>query len=189
MKNANNDELFNNKYRIETARSQKIDYDSGEFFITFCTQYRKNYLGIIENNIMFKSCTGTFIEHQIINIKNKYPYINIINYVIMPNHVHILLTIDGKYRRHNIDRTIENKSYQEISLCKSNLSIAIGRIKEQTTKFAKRHDITFAWQTRFYEKKIFDNNLHCVVNNYITNNVINWKEDRFHPDNDNIDHM
>ena len=181
----NNRIMSYNLPQRKSPRARWHDYTGADYFVTFCTKNREFYFGDVVNGKMELSEIGkwavTQIEKTAIIRQND---VKIPSYVVMPNHVHLLLTVDEKYRKHNIDRTMENKTYKEISLCKSNLAIAIGGIKEKTTKFAKRNEITFAWQPRFYDSKITDNDSHYKVFSYITNNVVNWKSDCFHPDND-----
>jgi len=179
-----NSELFHKKYRVETARSQSIDYDEGEFFVTFCTKYRNLYLGIIEDDVMYLSCIGAFLDAQIRNIKKSFPFVDVVAYTIMPNHAHILLTLDGSHKHVRVDKSQVDKDMRDISHCKSNLSNVIGRIKSEVTKFANRHKLSFGWQPRFYDSKVFDMDFHDNVLNYTISNVLNWKGDRFHPDND-----
>ena len=43
-------DLYNNKYRIPSARAQWHDYNCGFYFITICTEKRENFFGEIYND-------------------------------------------------------------------------------------------------------------------------------------------
>ncbi|MBR6490715.1 MAG: hypothetical protein IKT02_00105 [Bacteroidales bacterium] len=43
------DDLFQNRYRIQTARAKWHGYDGGIYFVTLCTAGREHYFGEIEN--------------------------------------------------------------------------------------------------------------------------------------------
>ena len=59
-----------------------------------------------------------------------------------------------------------------------NLASVIRGFKIGVTKYAKQHDLPFAWQTRYYDCIIFDyNSMHHIIA-YIDNNVNAWENDR-----------
>ena len=82
------------------------DYDysqNGGYFITFCT---KDRLPVLSRIAVGKAALrlpkvelteyGRITEKYISNISPVYPHITVENYVIMPNHVHLLLLVsDG----------------------------------------------------------------------------------------------
>ena len=45
------EELFQNRYRIPSARAEWHDYNSGMYFVTICTQGMEHYLGEIIGNV------------------------------------------------------------------------------------------------------------------------------------------
>ncbi len=85
---------FKNKYRIESARAQGWDYKSpGNYFLTIVTYNRHHYFGKIENKQMSLSPIGVIAELCWFEIKNHVKNINLGPYVIMPNHVHGIISI------------------------------------------------------------------------------------------------
>ncbi|HNX44188.1 MAG TPA: hypothetical protein PLJ84_01805 [Bacteroidales bacterium] len=89
---------FQNKYRIPSARLQNWDYGSNAaYFVTICTQNRENYFGkIVETPIvkMELSELGK-IANQIWNeIPIHFPFVELGEFVVMPNHVHGIIVID-----------------------------------------------------------------------------------------------
>ena len=87
------DDKFKDKYRIDTARAWWHDYDGGAYFITICTQNRKHYFGKIENGEMVLSGMGEYTRQCIEQIQQHNPYAEIPQYVIMPNHLHLIVFI------------------------------------------------------------------------------------------------
>lgn len=92
------DDLFQNRYRIQTARAEWHGYDGGIYFVTICTAGREHYFGEIETGtepIMRLSPTGQYANQLITNITPLYPHVEIPLFVIMPNHIHSIIYIDG----------------------------------------------------------------------------------------------
>ncbi|MBE6682208.1 MAG: hypothetical protein E7600_07985 [Ruminococcaceae bacterium] len=74
--------------------------EQGAYFITVCTKYRKEILGRIDvgdgvldvpNVILSKH--GQIAEKYIMQMQNFYDNIHVEYYVIMPNHVHMILIV------------------------------------------------------------------------------------------------
>ena len=83
-------------------RLKKFDYSSCEtYFITICTKDKTCLFGniIVGAPIGRPFCNlsdyGKIVDEAINNIEKKYDRIQLDNYVIMPDHIHLLLTILG----------------------------------------------------------------------------------------------
>lgn len=75
-------------------RKKGFDYASdGIYFLTICCKDRINYLGKINNRKMELNEFGNIVNGQIEWMEQQYPYFLIHNYIIMPNHLHILAEI------------------------------------------------------------------------------------------------
>ena len=99
--------MENNKLpERKNNRVKDWDYSAnGCYFITICTESRKHILSRFN-----KTCVGdgfpvpeltkagNIIDDYINNINMKYPDVKVDKYVIMPNHIHMLLFIDKKGR-------------------------------------------------------------------------------------------
>ena len=86
----------------KNIRLQGYDYSSeGCYFITICTEHRKNLLSTIvggddlaaPKEIILKPY-GKIVEKYVISIEKAYDSVKVENYIIMPNHIHLLLLID-----------------------------------------------------------------------------------------------
>ena len=57
--------LFDNKYRIESARREGWDYaDNGYYFVTICTKDREHFFGEIENGEMILNEYGKIVQEE-----------------------------------------------------------------------------------------------------------------------------
>ena len=59
------------------------------------------------------------------------------------------------------------------------LSVSIGGIKSAVTKYANDNDFDFAWQTRFHDHIIRNQNEMNRIADYIENNPATWENDCF----------
>ena len=82
------------------TRLKEYNYSSdGTYFITICSKDRKPIFsrvvgdGVLDIPKIILSEYGAVIDSQINLIDNHYEYLNIDNYVVMPNHIHILISV------------------------------------------------------------------------------------------------
>jgi REP element-mobilizing transposase RayT len=60
------------------------------YFVTICTKDRVHYFGHIVDNTMILSDIGEICDHEIQQLNNR-KTVDVHEYIVMPNHVHILL--------------------------------------------------------------------------------------------------
>ena len=95
---------FQNKYRISSARFQHWDYGSDAlYFVTICTQNREHYFGEIADDKMQFSETGKMAHHFWFEIPTHFPFVQLGEFVVMPNHVHGIIIIDKSNHLGNHD--------------------------------------------------------------------------------------
>ena len=99
----------------------------------------------------------------------------------MPNHVHLIIFIgNNEYNAVSVHRrdamhcvsTQDNFSPQS-----KNLSSIVRGIKIGTTVYARKNNIPFAWQARFHDRIIRNQNELNRIAKYIENNVAQWEYD------------
>lgn len=148
-------------------RLKKYDYGkTGAYFITVCAKDRKN---LFWNNVgagiarPFKlSEYGKIVDTAIKNIPIKYNAVSVDKYVIMPNHIHLLLQIHGG----------ENGR----AMPAPTVSTVIQQMKGYVTKC-----VGFpVWQKLFYDHIIRGEEDYREIWEYIENNPLKWREDRFY---------
>ena len=76
-------------------RLKEYDYsENGMYFVTICTEGRSRILSHIINGQVFLSEVGEICRSFLDDIPNHYPGVHLDQYVIMPDHIHILLWIN-----------------------------------------------------------------------------------------------
>ncbi len=177
------DDKFQDQYRIPSARAIWHDYNGGTYFVTICTKKMELYFGEIVDGIMHLSEIGKYTKNCVQNIPAHNPYADVPLFVIMPNHIHLIVIIDGDNCRDvpwRVSKEGKDKTMQAISNCQSKLSATIGVMKQAVTRFANQQNLPFAWQSRFHDHIIRDTNDMNRIANYIENNVANWENDKFY---------
>lgn len=189
-------EKYQNRYRIPSVRAKWHDYNGGIYFITICTKNHDHYFGSINDGAVHLSEIGKYADENLKNVALHYPCAEIPLFVVMPNHLHAIVIIDGgndggngndagnvETRRASSlqpeqpPQTTKNEKMQNISKEQSLLSICIGGFKSAVTKFANENKIDFAWQARFHDRVICNSNEMNRIVNYIENNVSRWDSD------------
>ena len=110
---------------------------------------------------------GKIVEEQIIWLQEQYLYVAIHNYIIMPNHLHLILEIDSLVVK---DNSVKIKS----------LSSLIGAFKTTSSKNIHKNGFeNFAWQRSFYDHIIRNTNAYDNIYTYIDLNPQKWHQDCF----------
>jgi len=187
---------FQNKYRIQSARQQKWDYRSiGAYFITICTRDRESYFGKITNGIMTLSGVGILADVFWHEIKNHEKNVDLGEFVVMPNHIHGILILNGyDDESHVVVETLhatslpqpqlqpqpfKNEFMANISPKSGSVSTIIRSYKSGVSKHAHRLGFAMEWQERFHDHIIRDGDEYQRISKYISNNPQNWKKDNF----------
>lgn len=160
---------FNGKYRIESARLKDWDYGSNaSYFVTICTKHKRHFFGAVINGKMNHSNTGKIADECWKEIPDHFMFVELGEYVIMPNHVHGIITINKPSNLH-------------LPSSKSTLSTIVGSFKSAVTKLINRKqslDIViedFGWQERFHDHVVRNEEEFNRISKYIRDNPINWK--------------
>jgi len=168
--------LYQNKYRISSARLQNWDYRSAApYFVTICSKNREHIFGEIENGKMILNDLGKQAGQYLININIYTDYANVVNFVIMPNHVHAIIELKN--------RTKEHKPNKFGPLLKKSLSSILNHYKGRVTRYANENNLPAGWQALFNDHIIRDMDEYKRVFDYITDNPKNWKTDKFNDTN------
>ena len=165
-------------FQRKTPRASWIEYNEGMFFITICTRDKKHYFGMIKNEEMQLSEIGKILLKELNGISSHYPYIEILQFVIMPNHLHAIVDVNNAARCvPTIDDRVTNglKSSQ-----RPLLSTFIGSLKSAITKYAHECKLEFAWQSRYHDHYIRGVEDMNHISQYIEGNVLHWEKDCFY---------
>ena len=74
-------------------RAEWHDYNSGIYFVTICSKDKQHIFGNIRNSNMILSEIGKIVESCILDISNHHTNVELWNYVVMPNHIHMVINL------------------------------------------------------------------------------------------------
>jgi len=81
-------------------RASFHDYSGGNYFVTIRTKDKRHFFGKIRNDEMIHSKIGRHCEQQLKELEKHYPYAEIPLYVVMPDHIHMIVRIDDNAGTH-----------------------------------------------------------------------------------------
>lgn len=82
---------------LKSPRANFLDYDGGDYLITICTTQKIQYFGEVFDNEMHLSEIGIFVTSQLNLASNYYSDIEIPLFVVMPNHIHLIIRVTVSY--------------------------------------------------------------------------------------------
>ncbi len=150
-------------------RIENYDYSQcGAYFVTVCTQERKKILSKISVGTPVPGCPkkpcpellwhGEIADKFIRQMDSFYKHLSVDKYVIMPDHVHFLITIhDGHPGRGVPTRTS-----------------AIARFVGTFKRFCNKEYGKNIWQSRYYDHVVRNQQDYNEVWEYIENNPAKW---------------
>ena len=156
----------------KAMRAQGFDYrEPGPYYVTICTEYRVHRFGVVIDGVMRLNEPGEMVHATWNAIAHAFPGVTLDAFVVMPNHVHGLLTLlvpDGP--------TLDG--------CAS-LSDVVGWFKTETTNRYIRGVKRLGWEP--FEGKLWQRGFHDEivrtergverVRRYIAANPADWPED------------
>jgi REP element-mobilizing transposase RayT len=80
----------------KSPRAPWHHYDGAEYFVTICTCDRVHYFGEVQDGRIQLMAIGEYLKEQIESVQKYYSYAEIPLYVIMPNHVHMVVIMDHR---------------------------------------------------------------------------------------------
>ena len=162
----------------KSTRWSGFDYSrGGAYFITICTQDRKNILSTVERTEkpvgddahgvprIQLTRIGKIVEKYILSTNNV-KGVSVGDFVIMPNHIHLILFIDedGTPRASSPTRQTS-----VVSNCVSTLK-----------RFVNKEVGENIFQRSFYDRVIRNRDEYMEICNYITLNPDNWENDELY---------
>ena len=146
------------------------DYDysqAGYYFITICTRDKRNLFWDVgatcgrPDQKPLLTNIGELVNREINKISFIYENVQINKYVIMPNHIHMIIVM--------FDRSGRSKTAPTIS-----------RIIQQFKGSVSKQAGFSLWQKSFYDHIIRHEEKYLEICEYIETNPIKWKEDKYY---------
>jgi len=130
---------------------------NGAYFLTACTKERHCFFGQVQDGTMILSDIGRIAVETLANTEVIYPSVLLDSFVIMPNHVHLLVVLLSE--RHNP---------------------TIQRLMQQWKGIVTKKAEFPLWQDRFDDRIVYGAAGFRKIKKYIENNPMQWKEDKFY---------
>ena len=145
----------------KSPRMPHYDYSTGNYyFVTICTHEKQCIFGMPQK----KNGLGLFVQQHIQRIQTHYSSAYVDKYVVMPNHVHMILVI---------------KNSGEVDLAQ-----IIGQFKSGVTREVRKAQPNIRlWQRSFHDHVIRNQKQYEKIWSYIENNPLKWQEDCFYMGN------
>lgn len=149
--------------RRKPTRLKGYDYSTnGAYFITICTQNRQCVLSEILDTCEIRlSEYGEITKKQIKAAQQRFPTVSIPQYVIMPNHIHLIMILNGSGG----------------ASPSPTVSDVICALKSQITRLCNYGGKLF--QRSFHDHIIRNEKDYMMISEYIENNPYKWEEDCF----------
>ena len=159
-----------------------FDYSTnGAYFITICTQNRKNILskivgtGVLDCPQNRLTKYGEIADKYIKQLNDFYDHLSVESYIIMPNHIHLLLFVK------------ENNNVMQFGQSRTPVPTNVERANSVCSKFVS----TFKrfcnkeygeniWQSRFHDHIIRNREDYEEHLRYIHDNPIMWQFDELY---------
>ncbi|MBQ7861657.1 MAG: hypothetical protein IJ349_05595 [Clostridia bacterium] len=169
------------KITRKSLRLPDFDYSlNGMYFITICTYGKRNIFGSINDEKMNLSIIGKIANEEIANANRKREahFIEITKYVIMPNHIHMIIQIFNPDLFHDYQKeAFAAPTSKSISSTVRSFKAAVTKRTHDIYKTEETYKI---WQPRYYDNIIRNEKAYQEIWNYIDSNVSRWEEDKFH---------
>lgn len=147
------------------------DYSQpGCYFVTVCTQDRQHILRrgahcAPESGFPPLSKEGEIAEISIQEIEKRHPGVFVDKYVIMPNHIHLLLRIEKDGGR---------------TLCAPTAKSLVGRVVWGFKQSATKRIGVPIWQKGYHDHIIRNEADYLRIWQYIDTNPAEWRQDRYY---------
>ena len=160
----------------KSPRLKEYDYSTpGAYFVTICTQEKRMVFELektVGNDLRVVPPAQNQIVHKWLKeIENKYDNVKIDKYVIMPNHVHLILIITERHTGRSLQdimkwfKTMVTNDYIK------------GVKKGVLTPFARK-----LWQRSYHDHIIRGEADYRKIWEYIDTNPLKWESDCFYCD-------
>ena len=158
----------------KATRLENFNYsENGAYFITICTENRKQILSNIIVGTGVLDCPkiqllnhGKIADKYIQQLNDFYDNILVDKYIIMPDHIHFILSIQIGQSRTPFPTDVNSKI--------DNKNSVIARFVSTFKRFCNKEYGENIWQSRYYDHIIRNENDYKEIWEYIENNPASW---------------
>ena len=156
----------------KSRKRNRLEYysysQSGAYFITICTKDKKCILGKVVVGVgdgaldvpkMNPSPLGKIVDDEIKKSGEIYESVKIDKYIVMPNHVHMILIVE------NDNESGTSRAPSFVSMLK---------------RFTNKKTGISLWQRSYHDHVVRDEKDYERIWNYIDTNLFKWEQDRYY---------
>ena len=160
-------------------RLKNYDYSApGAYIITICTREKRCILSEIVKPdgrdvgeglappVVRLSAVGRVAEEQVLSLSSRFPGLSIDDYVIMPNHIHLLVSLHR-----------DPGGASPSPTAGTNVVNAVRTLKSLPARLSGTGPL---WQRSYYDHIIRNEDDYRQIAEYIEANPARWVEDRFY---------
>ena len=164
--------MENDLLQRKATRLAQWDYNSdGAYFLTICTRDRTCLLsaivggGVLDAPHVALSHYGSIVDNQLQVMNALYPHLQVDKYVVMPNHIHLILLT----RNNGTSRT------------PSPTNAAVPRWVSTFKRYVHRQCGCLLFQRSYHDHIIRSQRDYQRIWQYIDTNPVKWECDCFYP--------
>jgi len=180
-----------NQYHRRSIRLKDYDYSSpGAYFVTMVAKGYKCVFGKMIDNEMHLDSLGKIVENCWLQIPEHFLGVDVEVFIVMPNHIHGIVSIREYDRRGTIYRvptmgdntrtTDDRTSTKEVfgQPVVGSIPTIIRTYKASVSRLARKElGMLNIWQRNYYEHIIHDQSDLDSITNYILSNPDHWSDD------------
>ena len=162
-----------------SIRLRGYDYSTpGAYFITACTHNRLLLFGRVVDGKVEANRIGAVVEDCWSKLPDHYDHVAIDAFILMPNHIHGVITIVGAGLKPALPATIDPKRHGVPEIVRAFKTFSARRINQMRASTGAP-----VWQRGFYDHVIRGEDELDRVRTYIMDNPRRWHEDADNPAN------
>ncbi len=168
-----------------SIRLPEHDYSSpGSYFVTICTQERAETLSRINELSVELTAVGQIVDDALRHLADRFSAVVVDAYVIMPNHVHVVISIMESSDSDAPDRVQMNAKElhdaQDIKV--TTLGQIVRTFKASSARIIRRDVMQdFGWQRNYFERVIRSKREFDDIYDYVLGNPASWSRDELNP--------
>lgn len=165
------------RHHRRTLRLRNTTYAArGSYYVTICTQHRRQIFGNVRRRAIVLNDIGRIVSRCWFSLPEHYAHVRLDAFVVMPDHVHGILTFDGTHVEPNqgVDDVSEGVAPR---LRPGSLPVVIRAFKSAATRevnLMRNTPGASLWQHRYYEHIVRDDADMERIRRYIANNPARW---------------
>lgn len=185
------------RHRRVSHRRRGHDYtEPGYYFLTVCVEHRECLFGSVRDAQVELSTDGAVVDHYLRACCAGFANIVLDEYVVMPNHIHILLGI-AEGAKHSLSNENRGQGYESANAwplqtvqqaARGTTAGSIGAVVQNLKSITARRINarrglagTRLWQRDYHDHIVRDEAELDRIRQYIRDNPARWAEDRENP--------